>query len=1516
MASRDFKAPPPMRQDLPYSEWKHEIKVWKAFTSLEKSKLGPALFLSLSGSARDAAREVSIEILNSDTGLDALIEKLDELFLKDENNAAFEAYDAFERYERPSGMSVFEYINTFERLYQKAKHYKLELPDGVLAYRLIRSANLSDAHQQLARATLPSLTYANMQTQLKKIFTDSSSQGVPSARVAVKVEPVDTVTEPGLGQADTLFVQRGRAQSVGRGVNRRGRSGGPRFASRPPLRGSGTTWTSRGGSRDPGSAGQSANQRTRARSRQNPRDSRGNVTTCAVCNSWFHWARDCPDRGEVFEASACDVDSHDPTQDEEVFVTLFARDTCESGPAERSKTEGLLGETLGYGIIDSGCSKTVCGEVWYKCHLDAMSSDDAERVVEEPSSTTFRFGDGEKVTSLKKVTFPALVAGKTVRVAADVVPYEIPLLLSKESLKKCDALLDFSRDTAVLFDTEVKLSVTSNGHYIVPVAKFHVGNVSVRQDIEQVLFCSKFEGANEKERMQIARKLHRQFGHPRSVKLQSLCLDAGVQDKDFFRMLVLVEETCDVCKRYKRCLPRPVVGFGMARDFNDVVALDLKQWGPGVWFCHMIDLATRYSACVVVKNKDKQTILRAIMTEWIARFGTPGQFLSDNGGEFNNEEFREMAEAFNIRVRTTAAESPWSNGINEKYNGVIASTVKKVMDDTPCSLEVALAWAVSAKNSLETHLGFSPNQLVFGRNPNNPACLHDKPPALGPPSGSDLVRTHLNAMHSARQAFIQNESNEKLQRALLHQVRPSGERFCSGDVVLYRRHQDDKWRGPGVVIGQENKQILVKHGGVYYRCHASTVVHDTSEPRELTKRGRMSTSDPAPGTQKLEKISSAPIPESAEDSDDDEQNSRSTSCTASGDARQRQLVTVSPTGGLQDVEGGSGSEPGSLAQATRESSAMDSDGGSGPEPSSPADATGDSSVVVGGGVIVRDRPLMPRAKSRITYVLRDSSDWKSATVLSRAGKAKGKYKSFLNVLDDGDEVGKCVDWRDVDDWKPLNQDVLVCTSDDIMAAKLCELENWEKNEVYSAVTDEGQHCISCRWVITEKGNPDGRSRIKARLVARGFEEDTSGVQTDSPTCGKESLRVVLAIAASQSWSCHSIDVKAAFLQGSPLEREVFLRPPSEANAGSHVWKMKTCVYGLNDASRYWYLRVRRELLALGMVASKLDAALFYWRAEDGLEGIITCHVDDFLWCGSSRFEKKVIEKLRQVFLLGSEESEIFRYLGLHIHQQSDRVIKVHQMPQAEELQEPKLSPERRMQQDSELSPAELTRLRGVTGQINWLATQTRPDLSFDVCDLSCSIRDPKVADLQRAAKVVRKAQSARVSLKYPHLDLSQSSVVVYSDASYGNLPDGSSQGGYVVFLRDKRGRCAPLAWSSAKIKRIVRSTLAAECMALQDGADAAVLLAALISEALYDGSGDMSVMCYVDSRGLYRALYSTKAVQDKRLRIDIARIRQMLEVGEVTRVCWVDSSQQLADSLTKRTASSNALLDVLKTGIL
>ena len=84
-----------------------------------------------------------------------------------------------------------------------------------------------------------------------------------------------------------------------------------------------------------------------------------------------------------------------------------------------------------------------------------------------------------------------------------------------------------------------------------------------------------------------------------------------------------------------------------------------------------------------------------------------------------------MAEKLNTTVPTMAAESPWSNGINEIHNAILENMVSKVMNDTRCSLDIAVSWAVASKNALANIYG-SPNQLVFGRNPNFPSTLIDK----------------------------------------------------------------------------------------------------------------------------------------------------------------------------------------------------------------------------------------------------------------------------------------------------------------------------------------------------------------------------------------------------------------------------------------------------------------------------------------------------------------------------------------------------------------------------------------------------------------------------------------------------------------------------------------------------------------------------------------------------------------------------------------------------------------------
>ena len=75
---------------------------------------------------------------------------------------------------------------------------------------------------------------------------------------------------------------------------------------------------------------------------------------------------------------------------------------------------------------------------------------------------------------------------------------------------------------------------------------------------------------------------------------------------------------------------------------------------------------------------------------------------------------------FIINLKTTPAESPWSNGLIERHNLIVGDMVTNVMKDKEFNLETALAWAISSKNSLGSNDWQSLNQLVFGRNPNYP----------------------------------------------------------------------------------------------------------------------------------------------------------------------------------------------------------------------------------------------------------------------------------------------------------------------------------------------------------------------------------------------------------------------------------------------------------------------------------------------------------------------------------------------------------------------------------------------------------------------------------------------------------------------------------------------------------------------------------------------------------------------------------------------------------------------------
>ena len=147
--------------------------------------------------------------------------------------------------------------------------------------------------------------------------------------------------------------------------------------------------------------------------------------------------------------------------------------------------------------------------------------------------------------------------------------------------------------------------------------------------------------------------------------------------------------------KFRKPKPRAIVAFSKADDFNKTVSLKLHELKPSLWYFHMIDEFSRFSAASIITNKSHSA--KVFLRHWIAVFGAPNKVFSDSGGEFVGEAFHEMCERFNIEIQTTLAYGPWSNGVCERHNKTLTTILLKIKDDVKCDYETALAWALSAK---------------------------------------------------------------------------------------------------------------------------------------------------------------------------------------------------------------------------------------------------------------------------------------------------------------------------------------------------------------------------------------------------------------------------------------------------------------------------------------------------------------------------------------------------------------------------------------------------------------------------------------------------------------------------------------------------------------------------------------------------------------------------------------------------------------------------------------------------
>ena len=198
---------------------------------------------------------------------------------------------------------------------------------------------------------------------------------------------------------------------------------------------------------------------------------------------------------------------------------------------------------------------------------------------------------------------------------------------------------------------------------------------------------------------------------------------------------------------------------------------------------------------------------------------------------------------------------------------------------------------------------------------------------------------------------------------------------------------------------------------------------------------------------------------------------------------------------------------------------------------------------------------------------------------------------------------------------------------------------------------------------------------------------------------------------------------------------------------------------------------------------------------------------------------------------------------------------------------------------AEVSEKEKREFRDLLGKLSWIATHTWPDIAFDVCKLSLELNKSTVDDWMNLNKVIRRVTSDKIRLHFLKMQShTYYSLECFSDASFVNLPGGASQSGFIIFLQDLRSSRCSSVWQSRKIRRIVKSTLAAETLALVDCVDTALYIKWILSEL--SGWKKMPIN-YVGTKSLFDSLNSTKNVNDRRLRIDLTVLSDMLERREL-----------------------------------
>ena len=140
------------------------------------------------------------------------------------------------------------------------------------------------------------------------------------------------------------------------------------------------------------------------------------------------------------------------------------------------------------------------------------------------------------------------------------------------------------------------------------------------------------------------------------------------------------------------------------------------------------DVFTKYCSAIPIPNKNATTVARALMDEYLSRYGMPTAIKSDNGKEFVNTVLEELMDRLRIGKKQTPVYNPHSNPV-ERFHRTLNQMLRTHMEKEDAEWSRILPAIMMAYNSkVHSTTGVTPFCAYFGREMRMPIDLVITPP--------------------------------------------------------------------------------------------------------------------------------------------------------------------------------------------------------------------------------------------------------------------------------------------------------------------------------------------------------------------------------------------------------------------------------------------------------------------------------------------------------------------------------------------------------------------------------------------------------------------------------------------------------------------------------------------------------------------------------------------------------------------------------------------------------------------